>query len=94
MSSSQTTSKMYDPLPVLEGAMRNPLPWLETMQNVDFNRANKFFKGGSFESLDTPPPPPPPGYEYGGNKATSCHYRNIRYSFRMISKLAFTVQQL
>ena len=22
---------MYDPLPVLEGAMRNPLPWLETM---------------------------------------------------------------
>ena len=30
-SSSQTTSKMYDPLPVLEGVMRNPLPWLETM---------------------------------------------------------------
>ena len=27
-------SKMYDPLPVLEGAMRNPLPWLETMGNV------------------------------------------------------------
>ena len=30
LTSSQTTSKMYDPLPVL-GAMRNLLPWLETM---------------------------------------------------------------
>ena len=30
-ASSQTTSKMHDPLPVLEGDMRNPLPWLETM---------------------------------------------------------------
>ena len=33
-SSSDTTSKMYDPLPVLEGAMRNPLPWFETMWKI------------------------------------------------------------
>ena len=33
-TSSQTTSKMYDPLPVWEGAMRNPLPWLEMMHTV------------------------------------------------------------
>ena len=33
-SSSETTSKMYDPLPVLEVAMRNPLPWFETMWKI------------------------------------------------------------
>ena len=35
-ASSQTTFKMYDPLPVLEGAMRNPLyiPWLDTMHSM------------------------------------------------------------
>ena len=36
-ASSQTTSTTYDPVQVLglEGGMRNPLPWLETMQNME-----------------------------------------------------------
>ena len=31
IASSQTTSKMYDPLPGGSYGMWNPLPWLETM---------------------------------------------------------------
>ena len=36
-----TTSKMYDPLPVLEGAMQNPLPWLETMKYTNLINSQK-----------------------------------------------------